>query len=117
MPVAQSAVLIESFLKRNCDWVIEGCYTDLLDLVTAQSDEIIYINLGVDDCIANARKRPWEPHKYKTRSAQDANLPMLIAWIAQYPARKDTFSQRAHTKLYEGYAGRKRMYTSNQQGD
>lgn len=117
MPVVKSEAMIQSFLKLHRDWVIEGCYTDLLDLVMTQSHEIIYMNLSVDDCIANARNRPWEPHKYKSRSAQDANLPMLIDWIAQYPSREDTFSQKSHTELYAGYNGSKRMYTRNQQDD
>lgn len=40
--------------------------TDLLKLVQAQSSEIIFMNLPIELCIANAKARPWEPHKYDT---------------------------------------------------
>lgn len=104
---------ISPFIESNDGWVIEGCYSDLLAMASPASNEIIYMNLSVEDCIRNARNRPWEPHKYDSKEAQDANLEMLIDWIAQYPERQDTFSSAAHMKLYEGYAGNKRMFTSN----
>lgn len=61
----------------------------------------------------NARSRPWEPHKYKSKEAQDENLEMLRGWIAQYEERQDVFSFSAHTALYEEFSGRKSMITRN----
>ncbi|MEE4145154.1 MAG: shikimate kinase [Halieaceae bacterium] len=112
-PIADSRREIERFTGPNESWVIEGCYSDLLELVIPESSEIYFLNLPVEACIANARKRPWEPHKYPSRAAQDANLEMLLDWIAQYPRRSDTFSRAAHEALFADYAGRKTMYTSN----
>ncbi len=83
-PIEVSAKQIGEFVEANPSWVIEGCYADLLALVIEQSTEIIYMNLPVDLCVVNARNREWEPHKYKSRAAQDANLEMLIGWIEQY---------------------------------
>lgn len=71
------------------------------------------MNLPIKACISNAKNRPWEPHKYESKEAQDANLGMLIDWISQYEKREDVFSQAAHRKLYDEYRGTKRMYTSN----
>lgn len=108
-----SAGAIDAFMASNHGWVIEGCYADLLDLAVSRSTELIFMNLPTELCVANARARPWEPHKYASKSAQDANLPMLIEWISQYAQRGDTFSFASHSRLYEQYAGKKTMYIEN----
>lgn len=113
-PLAESKREIEFFTSVNEGWVIEGCYADLLEIVLPDSSEIIFLNLPAEACVANAKNRPWEPHKYESKEAQDANLEMLIAWIAQYPERSDTFSRSAHEALFNGYKGKKIMYTSNE---
>jgi len=105
---------MDSFLLANDGWVIEGCYADLLELVIKQADEVIFLNLPVSACIENAKTRPWEPHKYDSKEAQDENLEMLINWISQYPVRSDTFSKTAHEKLFNGFQGKKKMYVSNE---
>lgn len=113
LPLQESEEQLRTFTRENRAWVIEGCYADLLELALAQADEAIFLNLPVEDCIQNAKARPWEPHKYASKEAQDTNLEMLIDWISQYPVRTDTFSQAAHRKLYESFKGAKSVYTSN----
>ena len=110
-PIEASRAIIEAFIDSNAGWVIEGCYSDLLSMAIGSSNEMIFLNLPVDRCIENAKNRPWEPHKYESKAEQDANLPMLTNWIAQYPTRNDVFSKSAHQKLYTEYGGNKRMYT------
>ncbi|MEH6576847.1 MAG: AAA family ATPase [Amphritea sp.] len=112
-PLEESWEEIKSFISSNENWVIEGCYTDLLELAEEYSNEIIFMNLPVEACISNAKVRPWEPHKYDTKKAQDENLEMLIGWIEQYTERNDTFSEVAHQKFYDNYCGKKRMFTRN----
>ncbi len=113
-PIVESEVEILTFIGAHRGWVIEGCYSDLVEIALSFASEIIFMNLSVEDCIKNAQKRPWEPHKYESKEAQDSNLEMLIQWITQYPERDDTFSALAHTRLYNQYEGEKRMYTSNE---
>lgn len=113
MPISESSVSINDFLSSNENWVVEGCYSDLLEMVTPSADEVIFLNLPISACVANAKKRPWEPHKYESREAQDANLDMLIDWISQYNSRTDTFSKTAHEKLFEKFQGNKTIYVSN----
>ncbi|MFT5571526.1 MAG: adenylate kinase family enzyme [Cryomorphaceae bacterium] len=113
-PLNQSQNDISKFIQSNQGYIIEGCYADLLEIATAESTEIIFMNLPVATCISNAKKRPWEPHKYASKEAQDANLEMLIAWIAQYPERQDSFSMQAHNELYEKYLGKKSMILRNE---
>jgi len=112
--LSESQIEINRFIDSNESWVIEGCYSDLLELAASKSNEIIFMNLPIDDCIANAKERPWEPHKYESKEAQDANLEMLINWITQYSIRTDTFSESAHKELYEKYSGKKTMLSSNE---
>ncbi len=105
--IAISVAEIERFIAQHPAWVIEGCYSDLLSHTLGLCSEVIFLNLSIEDCIANAKKRPWEPHKYKSKAEQDANLTMLIDWIAQYEIRDDTFSKTAHQKLYDEFTGNK----------
>ncbi|NET11241.1 MAG: AAA family ATPase [Symploca sp. SIO2B6] len=113
MPLEVSGNKIEAFVNTHPNWVIEGCYADLLDFLASEATEIIFMNLPVEDCILNASNRPWEPHKYGSKIAQDEKLGMLIDWISQYGQRSGPCSQTAHEALYQGYMGKKTMYTSN----
>tara|TARA_R100000900_G_scaffold62550_1_gene50129 strand:- start:105189 stop:105734 length:546 start_codon:yes stop_codon:yes gene_type:complete len=112
-PLEDCDATLEQFLAAHTGWVIEGCYADLLARVVPYATQAIFLNLPVAACQDNARRRPWEPHKYPSREAQDANLPMLLAWIADYTQRDDVLSLRAHRALFEAFAGRKREITDN----
>ena len=112
-PVADSAADIQRFIRENQRWVIEGCYADLLELLLPDANELVFLNLPVALCIENARNRPWEPHKYESKAAQDSNLAMLIDWIAQYEVRDDEFSLTAHQALFDDFGGKKTMLFSN----
>lgn len=113
MPLEESLAAMQAFTAGSEGWVIEGCYADLLERMLPHATEIVFMNLPAEACVANARLRPWEPHKYPSKEAQDANLPMLIEWIRQYDERTDTFSRAAHQALYDAFAGHKSMRTSN----
>jgi adenylate kinase family enzyme len=116
-PLDESKHLIAPFLSDNRDWVVEGCYADLLNLVIPHCTEMIFLNPGIEICRDNCRKRPWEPHKYESQAAQDGNLDMLLSWIEQYESREDEFSLPAHRRLFDAFKGLKREYTSNDRSD
>lgn len=105
--VTESAREILAFIAENDDWVIEGCYADLFELALGRCTRLVLLNPGSETCVANARLRPWEPHKYASKGAQDANLEMLIGWIRDYETRRDEFSLAAHRALFDGFAGEK----------
>ncbi len=117
MPLPESKKLIEAFLKTNSNWVIEGCYADLLQLVTTRANYAIFMNLPVEQCQINAQNRPWEPHKYPSKAAQDASLAMLLGWIADYETRTDEFSYQAHIELYNAFTENKKQITSNHENN
>ena len=103
------------FIEESNSWVIEGCYSDLLKEAASYCTEMIFLNPGIEACVENCRARPWEPHKYPSREAQDANLRMLIEWIREYETREDEFSMREHRKLFDEHEGRKVEYRSNEE--
>ncbi len=105
--VAEGAREIASFMDANDGWVIEGCYADLLETPLPRCTKLLFLNPGIEACIANAHARPWEPHKYASKEAQDANLDMLIGWIREYETRGDVFSLTAHRAIFEAFTGEK----------
>jgi adenylate kinase family enzyme len=106
-PLSESAREVTAFMDANARWVIEGCYSSLLAAPLSRCTLAIFLNPGVDACIANAEARPWELHKYSSKEAQDRNLEMLRGWIRDYEVRDDEFSLAAHRALFDGFAGNK----------
>lgn len=116
-PIEESTLIIKNFLNNHSKWVIEGCYSDLLSIVTKEASNIIFLNPGIETCINNCKKRPWEPHKYASIEEQNKNLEMLINWVREYSTRNDEFSFESHNKLYKEFSGEKEEYNSNQRND
>jgi hypothetical protein len=44
--------------------VIEGCYGELVEATAPQCTQLVFLNPGLDACLANNARRPWAPHKY-----------------------------------------------------
>lgn len=103
------------FIKGSDDWVIEGCYSGLLRAAAAYCTEMIFLNPGIEACVENCMARPWEPHKYSSREAQDANLEMLVGWVRAYESREDEFSLQEHRKLFDAHEGSKVEYKSKEE--
>lgn len=112
-PLGESLPKIMEFTQCSDAWVIEGCYSDLLEVAVPEANEIVFLNLPVDLCIENTKNREWEPHKYPSKEKQDDNLEMLFDWISDYEHRNDVFSRNSHLKLYHSFIGKKTMFTSN----
>ena len=98
---------LAQFCRESDDWVIDGCYGDLVEAVLRHRPMLIFLEPGQDVCVANCRTRPWEPHKYRTKADQDAYLEQLLAWVTEFYERGGSMSQAAHRAVYEGYAGAK----------
>lgn len=104
---AESGEAIRAFVQAHREWVIEGCYADLLEMVLPECTELRFLNPGVEACVANCLARPWEPDKYPSKAAQDENLAFLIDWVRAYETRSDEYSLARHRALFEGFAGAK----------
>ncbi|MBX7082000.1 MAG: shikimate kinase [Nannocystaceae bacterium] len=110
-PQVQRA-LLQAFVDAHAAWVIEGCYATLVAAAAAFADELVWLDPGIEACLAHNRSRPWEPHKYASKAEQDAMLSRLQAWVQQYETRDDEFSRAAHQRVFDDFAGRKRHVTS-----
>jgi hypothetical protein len=104
---------VETFVGEHDRWVVEGCYGELIESVLARCTEIRFLNPGVDACLANNRRRPWEPHKYESSEAQDAMLSNLADWVAGYYVRDDQWSLAYHRRIYDSYGGKKTEVTAS----
>ena len=98
---------VEQFLASSERWVVEGCYGELVELALPQCTEAIFLNPGLMACVANNRRRPWEPHKYASREAQDAMLAQLLAWVAGYYTRDNQSSYVYHRRVFDSFTGKK----------
>jgi adenylate kinase family enzyme len=112
-PLADAVAELDGLVAARPGWVIEGCYADLIEAVAPRASLLVFLNPGVDACVAHCRARPWEPHKYATPEAQDANLAMLLDWVRAYATRDDACSLAAHRALYDRFPGAKRELTSS----
>ncbi|MCA1772773.1 MAG: shikimate kinase [Halomonas sp.] len=101
---------VRLFIANHESWIIEGCYADIIEPILGECDELIFLNPGVDVCIAHCRERPWEPEKFDSKEAQDKNLENLIEWVAAYDTRSDDYGLRRHRVLYEAFKGSKREF-------
>lgn len=111
--LSSSLKKIMSFINTHKNWVIEGCYSDLIAEILPYTSLLIFLNLGVNVCLENSQKRPWEAHKYDTPEAQENNLSMLESWIKDYFVRNDEFSFSRHQQLFESFMGEKIEYKTN----
>lgn len=111
-PLAASIDELLAFVQSNEQWVIEGCYADLMEPALPFCTELRFLNPGIEACIENCRKRPWEPAKFATPDAQQAMRDQLIDWVRQYEIRNDEFGLRRHRSLFDTFAGAKIEYRS-----
>lgn len=100
-----------AFCESHTRWVTEGCYGDLTQSVLVQSPVLLFLEPGVDTCLANCRCRPWEPHKYPSKEQQDHKLDFLLAWVREYYTRDGDLSLRAHRAVFDAYRGPKHLLT------
>lgn len=99
---------LHAFLSEHARWVIEGCYGELVEAASRQCTELVFLNPGLEACLAHNRRRPWEPHKYASKDAQDRMLDTLQAWVTGYYERRDFWSYHAHRQLFDAFTGHKR---------
>lgn len=110
MPIEESRRLLQEFIQSNEQWIIEGCYSDLLECALPWCDDLRFLNPGVATCLRRARLRKWEPEKFACEKEQRAMLDSLREWIAAYETRTDEFGLARHRALFDAFPGPKREY-------
>lgn len=109
-PLSTSIELLDQFLMHNKRWIIEGCYSDLVEHALPHCEELRFLNPGVATCIAHCKSRPWEPEKFGTPQEQDMMLSNLLAWVAEYDKREDEYGLKRHREIFDNFTGCKREY-------
>ena len=111
-PLADSVALLNTFIEQHEDWMIEGCYGDLLAAALPHCEQLLFLNPGVAACVAHCYQRPWEPDKFSSPEAQQTMLEPLIDWVKTYETRTDEFGLQCHRQLFETFTGDKHEYRS-----
>lgn len=115
-PRASAARNLRAFCEAHAAWVVEGCYAELVHAALAFAPALCWIDAGVEACVAHARARSFEPHKFGSPEQQDAQLADLIAWIRGYPDREGDLGRRAHAALFASYPGPRCRMTDAEAG-
>lgn len=107
---AAAAADVRSFCNARDRWVVEGCYGSLArvalaPVAPARRPLLIFLDPGLETCLAHCRARPWEPHKYASRQEQDARLAALLEWVRGYDTRAGDLGRADHVALFDAYAG------------
>jgi adenylate kinase family enzyme len=103
---------VQTFCKASEGWVVEGCYANLVRAALSYSPVLLFLEPGVEACLANCRGRPWESHKYESKQIQDQHLEFLLAWVREYYSRGGDLSLAAHQDLFDEYRGPKHKLTA-----
>jgi adenylate kinase family enzyme len=111
-PLERSLTLLRQFIRGKDQWIIEGCYGDLVEAALPHCTELRFLNPGVETCVAHCNRRPWEPSKFSSAEEQNGMLTQLIQWVKDYETRDDEYGLKRHRRIFDGFSGRKREYTS-----
>ena len=108
----ESQTLLRQFINANEQWIIEGCYGDLIEAALPSCTELRFLNPGVETCVAHCKRRPWEPSKFSSTEQQDAMLSHLIQWVQEYETRDDEYGLKRHRQVFDRFLGPKKEYRS-----
>jgi adenylate kinase family enzyme len=111
-PLDESLTLLRQFINTNEQWIIEGCYADLIETALPCCTELRFLNPGTETCVAHCKRRPWEPSKFSSAEEQDAMLSQLIQWVQEYETRDDEYGLKRHRQVFDRFLGSKKEYTS-----
>ncbi|HBQ98991.1 MULTISPECIES: hypothetical protein [unclassified Roseofilum] len=114
-PLNESITLLLSFIQDNQQWVIEGCYADIIEAALPYCTELRFLNPGIATCIDRCYQRPWEPEKFASPQEQQAMLQVLVDWVKEYETRSDEYGLSRHRALYDQFCGEKQEFTHIEQ--
>lgn len=110
LPLSESIEALQAFIAEHVDWVIDGCYGDLVEAALPYCSELRFLNPGIEACVRNCRSRPWEPSYCSSPEEQARLLEPVIEFVRQYETRQDEYSLVRHRAIFEAFTGPKREY-------
>lgn len=110
LPLSESIEALQGFISKHEQWVIDGCYGDLVEAALPYCSELRFLNPGIEACVRNCRSRPWEPSYCSSPEEQARLLEPVIEFVRQYENRQDEYSLARHRAIFEAFTGPKREY-------
>jgi adenylate kinase family enzyme len=107
----QALGLVREFCTSTSQWVVEGCYAGLTRAALPHASVLLFLDPGVQACIANCHSRPWEPHKFRSLEEQNRHFLPLLEWVRGYYQRDGDASLREHQALFDDFDGFKYRLT------
>jgi len=98
---------LAAFLERHSGWIVEGVYAGLARQAAQHADALVWLEPGLEACLANTEARAFEPEKFADPQDQADNLPALRDWVRAYYTRTDECSLAAHHALFDDFSGAK----------
>lgn len=111
-PLPESIDVLRHFMDNHHQWIIEGCYGDLIEAALPYCTELRFLNPGIQVCVEHCQNRPWEPDKFPSPEAQQAMFAGLIEWVKQYDTRDDEYGLKRHRQIFDNFTGAKKEYTT-----
>jgi adenylate kinase family enzyme len=111
-PLDVSLHMLHEFIQSHEQWIIEGCYSDLIEPALPFCTELRFLNPGIEVCVTHCYRRPWEPEKFSSPQDQSAMLAQLVQWVREYETRDDACGLKRHRQLFDRFVGKKREHTS-----
>ena len=106
-PLETSISRLLEFIESNAGWIVEGCYSDLIEAAIPHCTELHFLNPGIERCVANCRNRfeDWQKH----HRAEDERSPLgeLLPWVQDYENRNDEFLLARHRAIFNSFTGNK----------
>lgn len=98
-------VVVDDVATRAAEpaWVMEGVYGWLLPAALPRATEFIFLDLPVEACVDNVRRRG------NQGGGDEAAFAALLTWVAEYPRRENANSRLAHRRLWDGFGGTKQI--------
>lgn len=111
-PLAESLLELQLFINNHDQWIIEGCYGDLIEAALPYCSELRFLNPSIQVCVEHCQNRPWEADKFPSPEAQQAMFAGLITWVKQYENRDDEYGLQRHRQIFDNFSGNKKEYVT-----
>lgn len=109
-PLEASIADVRQFIAAHDNWIIEGCYGDLIEAALADCSDLRFVNPGLEVCVANCRRRHSDWTDYRRPEDERSPLEELLPWVRDYDRRDDEFSLARHRAIFDGFNGSKTEY-------
>ena len=109
-PLDASIADVRQFIASHENWIIEGCYGELIEAVLTDCTDLRFLNPGIDACVANCQRRHSDWRKHRRPEDERSALEELLPWVRDYEQRDDEFSVARHRAIFDRFDGLKTEY-------